>query len=564
MAFCLMPKVAEKFKKSIVSGEIDIKKLSESTSKERREFFESFFNNKETAKEVNTLFESKLLLKNQKKGLVNWAKKLTGIKEDAKRDLISKIQRMDNVLEREGDEFLDDLAEKRLGVSVSDTEAKKIFELSNKVKKATPETIEYGTSRRILEKYVSDLKVSAEALSGKDYIKNPIKAISYLGGLTKSLRATLDNSFIGRQGIPVLFSKPKIWAKNAKKSFNIIGKTISGKETIKGLDETDAVLAEIYSRKNFDKMRRAKLDIGTGEEAFPVSAPEKIPVLGKLFKASEQAYTGTAYQMRADLFDHYLAKAESSGINTNDKDFLQGLGNLINSMTGRGKIKSLSGEGQVIANNLFFSIKFLKSNIDKLLLHPLGKGVGGIKTFAAKEARKNVLKTIGVVGSTLLLFDKLKPGSVEWDNTSSDFGKIKSGDTRFDITGCMGSILVLAARLAKQQTKSSSSGKVYELGNKFGQKSGSDLLFDFMEYKLSPFSSTVKQLLIDRSGFMGEELTPVSVLRNLTVPLGIENFFKTLKEPNSALLLLTTLLEFNGISANTYSSPPSKKSIPLR
>lgn len=566
--FCLMPKMAEKFKKAIVSGEIDINKLSNMTSNERRIFFENFFQNKETGKQVNTLFESKLLLKNQKRGMVTWAKKITGINPQAKRDLISRIGKMDNILERQGDEFLEDIAEKRLGVSVTDTEAKEILKLSNKVKEAKPETLDYGVARRVLEKYVSDLKVIAEAPTTKDYLRNPLKAISFLGGLTKSLRATFDNSFIGRQGLPVLFSKPKIWLDNSINSFKVIGRTIRGKETIKGLDESDAIIAEIYSRKNFDKMRRAKLDIGTGEEAFPTSLPERIPILGRFFKASEQAYTGTAYRMRADLFDHYLGLAEKQGINTNDKNILQGLGNLINSMTGRGRINSLSGEGQVIANNLFFSIKKFKSDIDKLVAQPLGGGgVGGFKSFAAKEARKNLVKMTAGVASTLVLFDLLKPGSVEWDSTSSDFGKIKEGNTRFDITGGMGSILVLAARLAKQQTKSTTTGKKYDLGTEFGQKSGTDLLWSFMEGKFSPIASTFKETLIDRSGYMGEELTLPNVVRNLTVPLGIENLFETLKDPNSAPLLLTVILEGLGISANTYISKEkkeNKKSIPLR
>jgi len=565
--FCLMPDVAEKFKKAIISGEIDINKLANMTSSERRSFFESFFKNKETAKQANILFESKLLLKNQKTGLVNWAKKITGMEPEAKRDLISRIQKMDNILERQGDNFLEDIAEKRLGISVSDIEAKNILELSNKVKIAKPETLDYGVARRILENYVSDLKIIAESPSTKDYLKNPLKAISFLGGLTKSLRATFDNSFIGRQGLPVLFSKPKIWLDNSLKSFKVIGRTLSGKETIKGLNESDAIVAEIYSRKNFNKMRRAKLDIGTGEEAFPTSLPERIPVLGRLFKASEQAYTGTAYRMRADLFDNYLKIAERQGINTNDKNFLQGTANLINSMTGRGKINSLSGEGQVMANNLFFSVKKLKSDIDKIILQPLGGGgVGGIKSFAAKEARKNLVKTIASVASVLFLFDKLKPGSVEWDSTSSDFGKIKEGNTRFDITGGIGSLLVLASRIAKQQTKSTSTGEKYDLGTGFGEKSGTDLLWSFMEGKFSPLSATFKETLIDRSGYMGEELTPARVIQNITVPLGIENFFETLKDPNSAPLLLTTILETIGISANTYSPKlkTNKKSIPSK
>ena len=59
----------------------------------------------------------------------------------------------------------------------------------------------------------------------------------------------------------------------------------------------DAHKAEIYSRKNYLNglyEKGSKLDIGKGEEEFPTSFPEKIPVLGSLFKASEVAYTSGA------------------------------------------------------------------------------------------------------------------------------------------------------------------------------------------------------------------------------------------------------------------------------
>jgi hypothetical protein len=66
-SFCLIKEKADEFKKALVSGKIDIEKMIDATSSERREIFEKFFGEKDIAKEVNALFESKLLLKNQKK-----------------------------------------------------------------------------------------------------------------------------------------------------------------------------------------------------------------------------------------------------------------------------------------------------------------------------------------------------------------------------------------------------------------------------------------------------------------------------------------------------------------
>src|ERR1044071_10514459 len=133
MAWCLARKDAEKFKEKILDGTIDPAKLFEMSSKERRDFFAEHLGNV-NAEQTNRLFESKMILKNQQQGAINWANKLLGLSPQAKRDLISRIQRMDKVLEPADERaFLEDLAAQKLGTRVSYEEAQKINELANKV-----------------------------------------------------------------------------------------------------------------------------------------------------------------------------------------------------------------------------------------------------------------------------------------------------------------------------------------------------------------------------------------------------------------------------------------------
>jgi hypothetical protein len=90
------------------------------SSAKRREFFEPIVG-AENAQEVNALFESKLLLKDVKRGLVTWAKQVGGITEPVRKDLLAKISRMPNELLNPVDEskFLADLAATKLGVAVN-------------------------------------------------------------------------------------------------------------------------------------------------------------------------------------------------------------------------------------------------------------------------------------------------------------------------------------------------------------------------------------------------------------------------------------------------------------
>ena len=64
-AFCLTKQQVEKLKKAFTSKELNPDMLSDMTSEERHAKFSSYVG-KTNATQVNALFESKLLLKNQK------------------------------------------------------------------------------------------------------------------------------------------------------------------------------------------------------------------------------------------------------------------------------------------------------------------------------------------------------------------------------------------------------------------------------------------------------------------------------------------------------------------
>lgn len=434
---CLPKFAADEFKKRLKSGEIDPAKLRDMTSEDRRAFFNTFMGDA-NAKSTNALFESKLLLKDQQRGIINWAKTLTGLKPEAQRDILAKVQRLDKVLEPEElDAFLHDLVEQRLGVGVSAAEASDIAKLSQNVDatKAAADTSEdarlaYGAALVKFRNYVDDLKVAAGKTDLKTATKSPLKSLgkatSDFGGLIKSLKGSLDDSFIGRQGLKVLFTDPEIWARNAKNSVGILIKQSMKKAS--SSEVLDAIKADIWSRPNARNgmYKKMGLDIGGAEEAFPTSLPSRIPGLGRAFKASEAAFEGTAYRMRADLADKYIAEFTKAGVDVTEKEQQVALGRLINSLTGRGYLGRAEGVAKAV-NNLFFSPKFMKSNIDFMTAHAFDSGV----TMEVKiKAVKQLAKVAAGIGTILAISDAVAPGSVEWDPRSSDFGKIKVGDRK--------------------------------------------------------------------------------------------------------------------------------------
>lgn len=542
MSYCLIPSLVEKFKKSLIGGEIDPAKLSNMTSAERHEFFSKIVGEAD-AKSVNSLFESKLLLKNKELGFINWAKTLTGIKPEVKQDILSKIEKWSKkgILNADSEEkFLQDLASTRLGADVTFEEAKAITDLSEKMAEFKGklndkgESRQYGLAKASMEKYISDLK-----LKGKE--TTVTGAIKDVAGAAKGIKATLDNSGLFRQGWKTLWTNPVKWAENSAKSFKYIGKTFKGEDVMLG------VKADIYAKKyaidgTFKKM---KLDIGDMEEAFPSTLPEKIPLFKTLYKASENAYTGFLYGLRADIATKMLDLAKTQGIDIADKAQLESIGKLVNSLTGRGNLGNFEMVGKEL-NNFFFSPKFLKSNIDFLTAHQLQKGV---TPFVRKQAAKNLLKVIAGTGAVLATANALKPGSVDFDPRSTKFGKIKAGDTTFDVTGGMGSIVTLVSRIVTGSSKNST-GKVSKLNSGFGSQNGMDVFWQFWEGKLSPTAGLARDL-INQSDFMGNKLTVSGELLNTFLPMPIATGIELYQNPNAAPFLLSMIADGLGISTNT-------------
>ncbi|MEK7092424.1 MAG: hypothetical protein AAB907_02260, partial [Patescibacteria group bacterium] len=407
------------------------------------------------------------------------------------------------------------------------------------------ERLAYGRERVKFSDYVSDLKNETTKIRLSDLKSSPVgtlaKVASDLAGLAKSLKASLDNSVIGRQGLKVLLTNPRIWLKNSIQSFKDIVQTFGGKKVM------DEVRADVLSRPNElnGLYRKEKLAIGVTEEAYPTSLPEKIPIAGKVFEASQNAFTAFQYRTRADLFDKFVEMAEQSGAD------IKGIGRLANSLTGRGNLGQLETMANTV-NNIFFSPRFLKSNIDALTGHILDyKNMG---TFARIQAAKNTAKIVVGMAGILALAEAVLPGSIEKDPRSADFGKIRIGDTRFDVSGGMSSLVTLAMRLAMQSTKSSTTGKITPIDSgKFGSQTTGSVLLNYLSNKLSPVASVIKDL---RQGedFGGNKPTFLNEAKNLLAPIPITNYQELKNNPNSANILLAIISDLLGVGTNTYSA----------
>jgi len=566
--YCLPSFAAAEFKKALKTGEISPGKLAVLTSAERRAIFGKYMNEMQ-AQNTNALFESKLLLKNQQKGMISWAKKVAGITPETRRDMIAKVERLGKVLEPEElDAFMEDLVEKRLGFNVTPKEAENLSKLANKIeetKARIPENspidskarLDYGANVVAFKVYVDELKTAAKA--GKLVsLETAAKLPEQIGNNAKSLVASGDFSAFGNQGIKVLLTNPEIWLKNfAKLPGNVI-KALGGKDPLK------EVWAGVMSRPNSinGKYETAGAHLSLlREEAYPGTIAEKLPVFDRLLKASDVAYNGAILGMRADYMDKVIKTAERLGVDMTDPEQARGLGHLVNSLTGRGNLGKLEPAANNI-NALLFSPRFLKSNIDTLFFGLTDKEIRN-NPLALKIAAGNTVKIAASIGLIMAFADRVMPGSVEWDPRSSDFGKIKVGNTRFDVTGGASSLAVLGSRMVPQydqklgrwvfKTKSSNTGKITTLGSgEYGSKTALDVFEDFWEGKAAPavgfFRDLAKSEFYDRTPFRF-----VQGGFNLIKPIPFDTVGDLLKDPEAADYLIGMIAASLFVPTNTYS-----------
>ena len=97
MPICLPKSITDAFLAKVKTGELTPGKLMDMSSAERREYLKTIVGDT-NAEPVNALFESKVLLKNQQTGIINWAREVGGLKPAAMRDVVSKVNRMTNVM----------------------------------------------------------------------------------------------------------------------------------------------------------------------------------------------------------------------------------------------------------------------------------------------------------------------------------------------------------------------------------------------------------------------------------------------------------------------------------
>ena len=362
-----------------------------------------------------------------------------------------------------------------------------------------------------------------------------------VANLPRALMASFDLSAPLRQGV-FLIGRPKQWLP----AFGSMFKQFASEKTFQTAQQ------QIQNRSTFKLMQEGKLaltDIGEfatqREEAFMSRLGERIPVLGAGVKMSNRAYVGFLNKLRADVFDDLVKKGQALGV-SEDPNFLSSVGEFVNTATGRGPLGSLE-RSAVAINSIFFSPRLLASRLS--LLNP----VFYVKQHPTvrKEALKSLL-TFASTGASVLGLAKLNGAQVGVDPRSADFGKLKIGNTRYDIWGGFQQPIVAAMRLLTGQMVSSTTGREFALGEGYKPTTRADIVMRFLQSKQAPILSLITTLLGGKT-ITGQPPRLSVEITDRFIPMFVQDAFEVIQEHGPAKGWMALPGAF-GVGVQTYGS----------
>lgn len=268
------------------------------------------------------------------------------------------------------------------------------------------------------------------------------------------------------------------------------------------------------------------------EETSLSNILKRVPLLGQLIKASERAANTSVNKLRSDRFYQYCqliddaVRIDPSVDAQTFSKWTEASARLAETETGRGNVKSLNNAMPFLTGMMFsprYQLSVLQY-VPRALTAP-----APIRKEAITSAiRFHVQLAALITGITALINAAGGDASAEDDPLSSDYGKIKIGSTRLDLTAGTAAWIRVIYQLAKAQRKSTTTGEIYE-SNRW------DLAFNFLRTKLSPQASLLVDLLKGQT-MIGEEVfdSPTKELYERLMPLAVQDVIEAIKEQGVA------------------------------
>ena len=481
----------------------------------------------------------------------------SGRKNPSLTDKLSKASRLGDF----DDSLYQEVVRSKMGLDISDDQIKRINTLSQSVearKKDMAQNPDDVNSRIAFGEAVIDLEDYTNGLKGNTWdfsmAENKLQSAQIfmnaskqefldLLNAPKALMTTLDVSQVARQGLPMA-SRKEYWD-----NMSTIVKSLQSEDNIKSMN------AEIMTRDTYDLMKKSGLQLSS----LPGARPEDafMATKGTTFTAqmlknvpgvkhSDRAYGAFLTKLRADVFDDLLNLAKIGGEDITDINVVRKIADSVN--TGTGSSSKVFGDDQSkLLNAIFFSPRKIQATLN-MFSNP--QTYFNSSPTARSASVRNLVSLLGT--STLFLgLGAMMGGEVETDTKSSDFGKVKFGNVRIDVTGGNAGYITLLSRLAQGSTKSSITGIEYDLDGSFGDNTKTGTAVNWVRNKFSPTLSFIWSALDGEDAIGNEFDAPATVVGSL-IPLNIQSTISTIMSDGATMGAVVGIANTLGFAAGSY------------
>ena len=274
---------------------------------------------------------------------------------------------------------------------------------------------------------------------------------------------------------------------------------------------------------------------------------------------SARAYTTFLNSMRFRVFKYMVSNLSAGGEVTIDEAKV--IASYVNAATGRAELGKFN-QAAANLNTVFFAPRYVASRFQYLAmpfyLLPSTKVSGRVKKMIAMEYARHAMGLAAFLGlsvalASLLTDDEEEKPTVEFDPRSSDFMKLKIGDTRIDPMAGLSQTVTLIGQMATGQKKGLRGDikDLYGENRKFGDPDLWEVGTGFLRKKLAPIPGAIVDLRVGEN-VIGEKETVLSATTDLFVPLSFQEAGETMKARGLVGGAVVTALSLLGMGGGTY------------
>lgn len=334
------------------------------------------------------------------------------------------------------------------------------------------------------------------------------------------------------------------------------------------------IMAEIYESPRFKMAQEAGLNIidplsRLEEQRLETHGPsiaQQLPLVGKgfavtidgkpvkiggfsLIQKSERAATAFVNTMKWNIFNNFVDMFEKQGKTfKNSADLYKAAADYANQSVGQGKMPEWLKKASPVTSKLFFSLKLQASRLQLLtyLANPR------FYTKVPKEIRVAYLKDMAkfvALGMAIIGTAKAFGLSVGANPYQSDFGKIKVGDTQYDVWGGFTQWATFLTRLI--------GGKAPDKGGHIKDANRLRILGRFARSKASPEAGAIVNIL-DEKDYLGRQTNLKKEALNFITPLMGQDVYEAGKDGGVQQAIITAILAGHGVGVQTYDNKKKK------